>query len=51
MENKVLVDVKHLVKEFPVSGSGQGCCSCGLDVSFQIYEGETPRSGGRERLR
>ena len=24
MENKVLVDVKHLVKEFPVSGSGKG---------------------------
>lgn len=41
MENKVLVDVKHLVKEFPVSGSGKGVVHAVSDVSFQIYEGET----------
>ena len=41
-ENKVLMEARHLVKEFPVTnGSKKGTVHAVSDVSLDIYEGET----------
>ena len=41
-QNKVLLEAKNLVKEFPVTGSSKkGVVHAVSDVSLEIYEGET----------
>ena len=53
MEKKVLVSVKDIREEFPVStGFAKKGVVKALDgISFDIYQGETGRPGGRVRLR